>query len=328
MKNLKVFLFLLLAVPVSAYQGGTTKNHAHTSTSGDGGALTPGVSLLGASPLNVIHHYRKPNLTYVSTATVTPEGGLSDGVANNVQVLFPDNTSLSMSNTNYMFLDIRKTASLLGTPSPGLRSGLTIPTTGFFDVYAVRLQDNTTSFVIVGDTISAIGTNYAALNSFYGTNNWEHLGDIAIGDGNGGSLLQIVQFYQAGNVTWMINSNAGRFHGTYGVCIATTSSTTTLNYTYASGMTGRGNLPPNFTSVDWGCDTGDTSGWTLLQALTTLNQLAVLANNTVTGGVVVYHWGPVFTGVSCTESGSSTAMGEYIGGWVDNALGVGGNPLF
>lgn len=193
---------------------------------------------LGASFLAI----RKPNLTWISVTTVDVE--VNTGTANQTSIIFPDGETRTVtedtSSTNkYRRFIITAAAEFTsGTEDSGVRSGISEATNTWYAIYAVKSVIDATKFVLAGDTTEHVFSNYATLNSRYGTNGWVHLGYIRNGD-QSGATGDILNFKQTGNMTIFQNiaADAGTSSG-LGVRLASTTGTTSLTWNYASGTSG------------------------------------------------------------------------------------------
>jgi hypothetical protein len=120
----------------------------------------------------------------------------------------------------------------------------------WYSIYAVKVQDNSTDFVIVGDSATPTQANYSALNTAYGTNGWVYLGYIRNGD-NSGATNSILKFYQSGAVTYFGNTATGNSNDGSGIRFATTASAGTLTYSASVGFTTT-DIPDTVSQVYWG----------------------------------------------------------------------------
>lgn len=183
-------------------------------------------------------YYRRPTLVWNSITSVGIERGFSSPAASATTVaaiLFPDGQFRTDSSTNRIDFDITRNAVFNGSNQSGLRSGQSESVNTWYAMYAVKCQNNTTDFVLVGDGNPASRGNVTALNTAYGTNGWVYLGYIRNGD-NSGATGDILRFSQTGcdfvfsNVETDIAGNGG-----VGLRLAA-GAVTSLTYTIAPGM--------------------------------------------------------------------------------------------
>lgn len=262
--------------------------------------------------------YSRPSLVYVSATTV--DVATNTGTANQTCVLFRDGdyrcpVENTASASKYRRFIITETAEFTsGTENSGLRSTYVEATNTWYSLYAVKSQIDSTNFVIVGDTITAVVSNISALNSAYGTDGWVYLGLVRNGD-NSGATGNILAFNQSGRHTVFKNTCAGNAINFVGTRLATTASATSLVYTYAEG-TGTTSIPPTI-----------KIGWVGVAAQ---NGAAGIADADWTGaGKIMYGystsflmgnaWGPILQGVSTSSNGAG-AHDIVLGGFVDDAL--------
>ncbi len=190
--------------------------------------------------VNTFGIYRRPVLTYISATAVDIEA--NTGTSNQTCVQFPNEQRCVTENTsptsvNRRFI-ISENASNSGTKNSGLRSGYIATNNTWYALYAWKVSDNSTDFVIVGDTVTPVQANYSALNTAYGTNQWVYLGMIAAGDGSA-SASNILKFVQVGNQTAFYNACATQnavVTTVPGILLAVNSSSAaSLTYSYTNG---------------------------------------------------------------------------------------------
>lgn len=204
--------------------------------------------------------YRRPNLVWVSATTVELETGLN-GTAGAVPMVFPDGSlRVETSSTRYRF-DITRNAVLAGTTQSGLRTSLSEATNTWYYLYAVKVTDNSTDWCMVGDTLAPTQTNYATLNTNFGTDGWRYLGCVPNGDG-AGATGDIKKFRQIG--PWMFIHEEATTGGwgagnSIGVRLAYTASATTLNWGGGAGSTVGSQVPETAKIVQLLCIMMSTS---------------------------------------------------------------------
>lgn len=180
-------------------------------------------------------NYRRPNLAFGGVTVVGLDVFKTDGVNNYAQILFPDGDYRTETNTTRRTFNITRNAVLTNSGAQsGLRASLSEVTNQWYAIYAVKISDNPSGFVAVGDTTLPYYTSFPTLDTAYGANNWVYLGMIRNGD-NSGVSGDILNFVQVGNRTIFKNVANGNFTGT-GIRLATTTSASSLTYTYSAGI--------------------------------------------------------------------------------------------
>lgn len=278
--------------------------------------------------------YRRPNLVYVSATQWDVEA--NTGTSNQTTIVFPDGDTRSVtedtaSTHKYRRGDITADAEFnSGTEDSGLRAALSEATDTWYAIYAVKSVINSANFVLVGDTTLPLQANFATLNTAYQTNGWVYLGLIR----NGSVSTQtgdIVEFVQCGNETLFYNANdaanlSGFATATPGLRFANTAGATSLAYTYSAG-TGSTSVPGNIGRVLWnaGSET-NTSG--LLQVFNSGSNRLIDQTAFTAVGCSVLVWIPAAHGSAMAQSAGGSITGTLMfAGWIDNVLGIGGNPV-
>lgn len=195
-----------------------------------------GVSTAGGGTAQF--NYRKPNLIFITATTVTAESGLN-GNSTEVSIIFPDGTSRSDANNAHIVLDVTQTAVLSGTAISGLQTG-TVAANKWYAVYAVKVSDSATDFVLVGDLTLPIQSNLATLNTNFGVNSWVYLGMIRAGN-NEAFTTELLSFQQSGSDYEFWNDSGSLDRG---IIIQTGNGT----YTNSRG-TGAIDIPDHFFSI-------------------------------------------------------------------------------
>ncbi len=298
----------------------------------DGTIVTGDLSTVIQSSMtnwNAYALYSRPSLSYFSSTVVIIENG-KNGVANQAAILFPDGSIRVDSITLHINLDISRNAQFVsGTIQSGLRTG-SVANNSWYAVYAVKSQANSTDFVAVADTLVPITSNFATLNTNFGTNSWVYLGMIAYGD-NLLSPSAIVSFVQSGNQTIFTNQAVTSTATVVGVMISTASAATSVTYSYSAGVT-FGLVPDTIKIAQVG----------VMKAYDASDRGATFTNSAGTSyygyafdgtlSAVMFHqfWIPITKGFKAADynSGSGLSWNILLTGFVDNALGVGTNPLF
>jgi len=275
-----------------------------------------------------IFGYRRPVLQFISVTAVDVEN--NTGISNQTRIVFPDGefrdvTEDTASTNKYRRFLITAAAEFTsGTEDSGVRSGISEATNTWYAIYAVKSVINAVNFVLAGDTTLPLQANFSTLNSRYGTNGWVYLGMIRNGDG-AGSTGDILDFVQHGNRVMFRNTNAdANFGGAHcGLILATSAGTTSLGWVYAAG-TGTAQVPNNILMGDafFGRDTGTTE----ITFFATGTRTLYRHQNGTSGRIGVSIFTSLSAGVS-VGSGASNPMIIELQGWVDNALGIGFNPV-
>jgi hypothetical protein len=276
--------------------------------------------------LSPLFKYRRPVLQFASVTTVSVESGIVTGTSGDVSVLFPDGTLLTVNSTNQTTFSITRNAvlSMSGGAQSGLRSGISEATNTWYELYAAKLTDSSTSFVVVGDTTLPLPANYSTLNSRYGTNAWVPLGLIRNGD-NSGSTGDILTFVMSGNMTLFGNNCVGNVLNAVGTRLASATGVNSVTYTYSSG-TGTTEIP---NTISIGRITTMVRADTKRIAVGTgiNNQLLWADGDSTTQSSGTSVWAPVAQGfIVGTQTGSNGDIN--LSGFIDNTLGVGSNPFF
>jgi hypothetical protein len=187
--------------------------------------------------------YRRPVLEWVSVTTVDVENNTE--TANETAVVFRDgeirrvteNTGSTSKHRRFIITENAVFAS--GTENSGLRPTYVEANNTWYAIYAVKSQVDSTKFVLVGDTVTPVATNFAALDTAYGTNGWTYLGYIRNGD-QGSTPGDILAFDMSGDQIRFRNAMTGGNSGTGlpGIRLATTASGTSITWTSATGTSG------------------------------------------------------------------------------------------
>jgi len=272
-----------------------------------------------------LFNYRRPVLQFGSITTVAIEAGIVTGTSGDVTLLFRDGELRTTNNTTYTTFNITRNAVLTGTKQSGLRSGLSEATSTWYAIYGVKSQDST-DVIAVGDTVLPLQANYATLNSNFGSNGWVYLGMIRNGDFSS-ATGDILNFIQAGNMTLFINTCAGNARPMNGTLVATTGGATSLTYTYSSG-TGSTNIPANLSHIRWNWAAGGTANSTDVTD-TGGNVYMDRRPNDGGGRIAGQVLSPATYGLKLSNTGATSVVFDIAcAGFVDDALGVGTNPMF
>jgi hypothetical protein len=279
--------------------------------------------------------YRRPNLVWVSNSTVTIETGIN-ATSGQARILFPDGNLRTDSTASHITFDITRNAVLSGTAQSGLRTSLSEASNTIYAIYAVKVSDSTTDFVLVGDTVAPSISNYSTIVSNFGANNWVFLGYIM----NGSVATQttdICKFTQAGPLMMIRNILAtanvpGSSRDKFGVRMANTASATSLTSSPTQGIVVGTNYPETASMLYWtavfeSAKTQVYAGDSLVSssAGTVVLTMASIGGIEITGS----YWLPSSSGAGIgTAGGSAGAASLIVAGWYDGALGVGSNPLY
>lgn len=277
--------------------------------------------------VNTFGTYRRPVLMFISVTTV--DISTNTGTSNQTCVQFPDERrcvteDVTSTSVNRRFI-ITETASFSGTKNSGLAPGETEGNNKFYCLYAVKVTDNGTDFVVAGSTNSPIISEFARLNTLFGTNGWVYLGLIHNGDGNN-NAADILRFKQVGGTTILSNSEPGQnttVPGTgYLLTNVTNGAVVTSSPTFS---TAAGGTAPTIGHVYWsisgsGLSTlsyhiGNRTGTVLYQ--TPHSNAAITAST----------WIPAEEGVNvkASDGSGSRNIDARIAGWIDAVLTPGYN---
>lgn len=271
-----------------------------------------------------ITHYRKPNLKYASSTEVDVETG-TVGTSGQGTILFPDGAYYTDTNSWAIRCVVTSTANwgngtMVGGNAPGEQLGSNL----WKNFYAVKSSatGNTSNYVIVASTYQPIQSNFSALNSKFGANGWSYLGVIAYGDGSG-SPLAVPLFGMAGNRVTYRNISSASSEQAVGI-LMTSANAASLAWSYASGTSTSGQVPAQ---LIFGSYSSDNSGNSSMLLSSTGNNIYWL-ENTVSLHVQTTEDRALIDGFRVTTIGSgSTALNIILYGYIDGALGVGGNPV-
>lgn len=286
----------------------------------------PTIALEVATKQYVDHYasYRRPVLVYNSGTVVNLETGI-DGTSGECKVLFPDNNVRTDSTTSRIQCNLAQVAALSGVAQSGLRTG-SVASNTWYAIYAVKTSDNTANFVAVADTVLPIQANFTTLNSNFGTNSWVYIGLVRNGDNSGAGSV-VLSFVQSGNFTKLLNTCANNSRNTAGIQYLSNTSTQSLTYTYSAGTSATA-VPNNIAFCYWiGADNGSITGGFYLADSGAARYAAngISYNN---DSIVLNTWLAASEGLGLRETGAQNVkMDATLGGWIDNALGVGSNPL-
>ena len=285
--------------------------------------VDPTTSLEVATKAYVDHYstWRRPNLLNTSSTVVDVESGL-DGTSGDCVMLFPDGSTRNQTTTTPRKMDITRNASLSGTKQGGLRTGSAAANT-WYACYAVKATDNTTDWVLVGDTVMPIQANYATLNSNFGTSSWVYLGTIRYGD-NSTHTTNILAFQHNGIRMEFTNGVVTTNSITQpGILLATSASATSITWTYSAG-TGTTDIPNHI-------NTGSISGVIQVNAGNTAVDVStgvVLIRSLGTTTVVFpINDTQLTASASVNVNAVAVKLDLVLRGFIDPVLGVGSNPL-
>lgn len=299
---------------------------------GTGPGLTAGTSgqfLLSRGP-NVSPYWggqtwRRPNLVYISGTQIDVENNTA--TANETCIQFRDGeircvTENTSSTDQYRRFVVTSTASFAAgsTEDSGMRNTFPRTANTTYCMFAVKSSSDATKYVLVGDSMTFIPTNYSTLDTRYGTGSYAYIGSFKVGD-NSGSTTAILKFRQTGAITRLVNNVTGSALNGQGVRLANTAGAASLTYTYSAGS-GATNIQDNFTTVCY-MASGLTVG-TRVQDSSGTNFKHVLADSSQEA--IAMYWDDAAEGVKTTPNSGSPAQSIYLCGWIDAGLGVSWNP--
>lgn len=274
-------------------------------------------------------NYRRPNLVYVSATAVDVFN--NTGTANQTRIVFPDGAYRSVTEDTavtdkYRRFIITATAEFTsGTEESGLYTGLTEATNTWYAIYAVKSTINTANFVLVGTTTLPVQGSVSTLNTNLGTNGWVYLGLIRNGD-NAGTTGDILDFEQAGLISYFRNIATGNSRDCAGIRVATSAGATSLTYTFANG-TGAAQIPIIVSGVFYTAVVGTeaVSAGRLQNSAGTKNYLQASNAHFQFIGTT---WVPQNESLKTSSVvGGSVAQDIFASGWMDRVLSAGSNPF-
>jgi len=171
---------------------------------------------------------------------------------------------------------------------------------------------------LVGNQLACTQTNFATLNTNFGTDGWIYLGLIKNGD-EGNNFSTVLDFTQTGALT--IFSNAVDAADTAiaidvtGVLRGNNASATSVSYSYVAGFAS-GSIPETVKLVMF-------TGYHDLDTLFLKNNAGTVGYgslNTSAGQGSVSAWMPSSGGVNLSKSGAASALTLMMVGFVDSAL--------
>lgn len=265
-------------------------------------------------------NYKKPEISSMTTTTVTPRAG-GNGSTSSVPVRFKDGELRTETVSSRMVFDITRNAILTsGTAQSGLRTSLSEANNTWYHIYAVKVSGSTTQWVAVGDTTSPVAANFATLDSAYGANGWEYLYTVKNGD-NSGATGDLLACKQIGNKFVFVNSCSA------GVAmpglILKTANGTANTWTYASG-TGNEQVPLNIVVGNIAHFHDGVSGAdqriTISNSAASLNYAYFQGNASQTGFTVGCDI-PLEAGLKSTYAGGGTGNHYLVlAGFIDGSL--------
>lgn len=261
--------------------------------------------------------YRRPVLQYSSATVINLETGLN-GTSGDAQILFPDGTIRTDSTASRINFDITRNAALSGTAQSGLRSSLSEATNTWYALYAVKVTDSSSNFVVVGDTLLPLQANFSTLNTNFGANGWVYLGMIRNGDGSA-ATGDILRFIQVGSVTRFQHVATGNALNMTGIRMATSAAATSITWTYAAGN-GATNVPDHCALIYVNAVSNIGSGEVRLR-----NSAASYDHSFAVAGTGGHAFDAVLIGFfsdNLTLTAGSSAMDIFMAGFHDGVLGV------
>lgn len=291
----------------------------------------------GYQPLFV---YKRPTLIWNSVTSVGIERGISPNVISTTTaaVIFPDGQLRTDSSTTRIDFDITRNAVFNGSNQSGLRSGQSESVNTWYAIYAVKCQNNSTDFVLVGDCLLPPSRgNIPNLNTAYGTNGWVYLGYIRNGD-NSGATGDILRFQQVG-FEFLFNNNETDIAGNGGIGTRLASAAaTSITWTFTPGMgVGSGgtavDVPVTYRMKLWAASGGPSAASEFV-GRNAANSRRYFDISLATGnrGVQMFDYTSAAIAENITVTGTTTGSGLDLNlvGWqdlalADNAQAGGGN---
>lgn len=275
-----------------------------------------------------LFQYRRPNLQWTNSTTVHVEDQIVTGVSGDVTALFSDGKYLTVNSATQTDFVITRNAVLSGSKQSGLRTG-SVANNTWYALYLVRATDNDNTFVTVGDTVFPVNSSISTLNTNFGVGKWLYIGTIRYGD-NSNFPSAILNFTQVGNRFYFGPQNASfNYGGAYcGIVLAINASTTQVTYTTSFGS-GATQIAPNISLALWGVTMGIGTGTTIdgFVALA-FNNHVPFARGAAIGNDGYYSQVEGIANYGVLGNLSSTGgITIFLNGFVDNALGVGSNPV-
>lgn len=271
--------------------------------------------------------YRRPVLQWVSVSSITVEN--NTGTANETCILFPDEKrcvteNVASTNVNRQLL-IGATASNSGTKDSGVYSGNTLTNNSWLAIYAWKVSDNSTDFVLVATTATPSQSNYSLLNTQFGVNAWVYLGLIRYGDQCATNPNKILSFGQVGAMTLFANTipGADTSVGTtaYGFRVANQASASASAWSFATGSIGAV-VPSNLGILKYRAVSANSLNFVTGVVDTQIDYLNIGGGGTIAGSISI--WLP--SGFSPKVTTAATTASEiFVTGYMDTALGSGLN---
>ncbi len=285
--------------------------------------IDPTLALEVATKQYVDHYstYRRPVLQYASSTVVNIEKGIN-GTSGQAQILFPDGNLRTDSTTTRINCNLAQVAALSSTAQSGIRTGTLVSNT-WYAIYAVKVTDNSSNFVLVADTVLPLQTNFATLNINFNANGWVYLGLVRYGDNSGAGNV-ILAFTQSGGVTIFRNTCVVQATNQNGMGLVAGTSVSSLNYTYLAGTTG-GAIPANITLALY-AESNNVNGQDVAVQDTSGAYAYAYTYQGSAGPHIQVAWGPAASGFKVV-AGASCNIDIVLSGFMDSVLGVGSNPI-
>lgn len=266
--------------------------------------------------------YRRPNIGFGGITAVGLDTELN-GVVGVTWVMFPDgDVRCETDSTRRTFVITRNTVLTNSGAQSGLRSGLSEASNTWYFMYAVKISDHNSGFVLVGDDIQG-SANVSTLNTRYGVNGWKYMGMIRNGDNND-APSDILDFIQNGSLTMFnnIDNPSTVSDGIWnGMELASSTSATSISWTYATGITGT-NVPGNLKmGIVSNIISPTTNGLNYLSDGPSRNRDYMVLG--VVGNLGVQGWRatvPVNKGFSNSISGAAGVTSIVLNGFWDDQL--------
>lgn len=273
--------------------------------------------------VNTFGNYRRPVLKWIDNKTVDVEN--NTGTSNQTCIQFPDErrcvTEDTTSTSVNRRLIVSETASYTGTKNSGVATGQVLTNGQWYATYAVKVQDNSTDFVLAISTYHPTQANYSTLNTLFNTNGWVYLGMIVYQDSTG-STNHVAKFTQAGNYTMIRSSATTSTIEGRGIRLANTASASTLTWSYSAGFTTL-QVPSHILIGQISCIMGTS---TIIDIDNSSGNSRIFRTQSPSSSIsAAATFVSLEDGIRCTANGATT-QSIMLSGWIDGVLGVGYNP--
>lgn len=270
--------------------------------------------------------YRRPNLIWIDNQTIDIENNVQND-ANATMIIFPDGDVRTVSENTAVSHQYRRikrsdSPSLTATHDSGLS---TTNIDNWVPIYAVKTTDDATKFVLVGNQLLPILSNFSALNSAYGSSGWLYLGLIHTGRSDN----NFMKFRQSGNTTIFLEYTTGATGSGIpkpGPFMSAGVSVTSRTYSYSAGF-GVEAIPNNIKIACFGASASLGNNIDVTNAAGTAFYFSTGTGSVTSPNFSTQIWCSALTGFRIASS-SSCDMEIKVVGYIDDALGIGSNPEF